>query len=187
MTETETPKRSRLIAISNRTAAGQESRAGGLAVALWDSLADTRGLWIGWSGRILDFPSNRARKSSEDGVEFALTDYSRDQFDGFYLWLFKQRAVASDAQSYRSCRLRFFVLSLLCGDQREIFRHCATSGDRGRLDLGARLPLPAFGRYIAGRRMDRTLRFLPAYSIPLSRSLSRYSGASQACERPVRL
>jgi len=85
MTETESPKRSRLIAISNRTAAGQESRAGGLAVALWDSLADTQGLWIGWSGRILDFPSNRARRSKEDGVEFALTDYSRDQFDGFYL------------------------------------------------------------------------------------------------------
>jgi len=85
MTEHKVSKGSRLIAVSNRTAAGQESRAGGLAVALWDTLADTQGLWIGWSGRILDFPSNRAKRSAEDGVEFALTDYSRDQFDGFYL------------------------------------------------------------------------------------------------------
>ncbi|KCZ53136.1 alpha,alpha-trehalose-phosphate synthase (UDP-forming) [Hyphomonas pacifica] len=76
---------SRLIAVSNRTAAGQESRAGGLAVALWDTLADTNGLWIGWSGRIIDYPSNRAKSSHEDGVEFAITDYSRHQYDGFYL------------------------------------------------------------------------------------------------------
>ena len=85
MTDQTSSQASRLIAVSNRTAAGQESRAGGLAVALWDTLADTRGLWIGWSGRILDFPSSRAKRSEEDGVEFALTDYSRDQYDGFYL------------------------------------------------------------------------------------------------------
>ncbi|MBL4878149.1 MAG: hypothetical protein JKY78_04575, partial [Hyphomonas sp.] len=51
MTEQNISKSSRLVAVSNRTAAGEESRAGGLAVALWDTLADTQGLWIGWSGR----------------------------------------------------------------------------------------------------------------------------------------
>lgn len=85
MIEHKAKQGARLIAVSNRTAAGQQSRAGGLAVALWDALEATNGLWIGWSGRILDFPSDRARMSEEDGVEFALTDFSRKQFDGFYL------------------------------------------------------------------------------------------------------
>ena len=85
MTKPDTNQASRLVAVSNRTAAGEQSRAGGLAIALWETLEDTRGLWIGWSGRIIDFPSQRARLSEEDGVEFALTDYSRQQYDGFYL------------------------------------------------------------------------------------------------------
>ena len=32
----------RLVAISNRTAAGSESKAGGLAVALWETLVENR-------------------------------------------------------------------------------------------------------------------------------------------------
>lgn len=85
MTISEKTPYARLVAVSNRTAAGQENKAGGLAVALWETLADTNGQWIGWSGRILDFPSNRAKTAFDDGVEFALTDYSRQQYDGFYL------------------------------------------------------------------------------------------------------
>lgn len=75
----------RLIAISNRTAAGSESKAGGLAVALWETLVETKGLWIGWSGRVLDFETERVVSSEEEGVGFALSDLSRKQYDGFYL------------------------------------------------------------------------------------------------------
>lgn len=85
MTIPDETRYARLVAVSNRTAAGQDNKAGGLAVALWETLAETKGLWVGWSGRILDFPSNRAVITHEDGVDFALTDYSRQQYDGFYL------------------------------------------------------------------------------------------------------
>ncbi|MCA8901633.1 MAG: trehalose-6-phosphate synthase [Hyphomonas sp.] len=75
----------RLVAVSNRTAAGSENKAGGLAVALWDTLVETKGLWVGWSGRVLDHESDRVHRSEEDSVRFALTDLSRKQYDGFYL------------------------------------------------------------------------------------------------------
>ena len=75
----------RLIAVSNRTAAGSENKAGGLAVALWETLVETKGLWIGWSGRVLDFETARVVHSEEEGVRFALSDLSRRQYDGFYL------------------------------------------------------------------------------------------------------
>ena len=75
----------RLVAISNRTAAGSESKAGGLAVALWATLVETKGLWIGWSGRVLDFETARVNYVEEEGVQFALSDLSRRQYDGFYL------------------------------------------------------------------------------------------------------
>ena len=75
----------RLIAISNRTAAGDENKAGGLAVALWETLSETKGLWIGWSGRVLDFETERVTYTEEEGVNFALSDLSRRQYDSFYL------------------------------------------------------------------------------------------------------
>lgn len=78
-------KPSRLIAVSNRTAVDANARAGGLAVALWDSLKETEGLWVGWSGKIKDFPSSKTTLVSDDGVEFALCDLSKSQYEGFYL------------------------------------------------------------------------------------------------------
>lgn len=78
-------KTSRLIAVSNRTAVDPNARAGGLAVALWDSLKETKGLWVGWSGKIKDFPSSKTTIVSDDGVDFALCDMSKAQYEGFYL------------------------------------------------------------------------------------------------------
>lgn len=75
----------RLIAVSNRTAIDPNTRAGGLAVALWESLQQSNGLWVGWSGQLKDFPSSRARRVSDDGVDFALCDMSKSQYEGFYL------------------------------------------------------------------------------------------------------
>ena len=75
---------SRLIAVSNRTAAGSPG-AGGLAVALRSTLAETEGVWVGWSGRIFDFPSHRPKRSEEAGINYALLDLSKPEFDGYYL------------------------------------------------------------------------------------------------------
>ncbi len=75
----------RLVAVSNRTAAGSESRAGGLAVALWDSLAETSGVWIGWSGATLDSLRARPRKIVEDGVSFVLADMTKPEYESYYL------------------------------------------------------------------------------------------------------
>ncbi|RKQ69800.1 trehalose 6-phosphate synthase [Litorimonas taeanensis] len=75
----------RLIAVSNRTAVDPNARAGGLAVALWDSLKSTNGLWVGWSGKVKDFPSLTPTKVTDDGVDFALCDMSKPQYEGFYL------------------------------------------------------------------------------------------------------
>ena len=44
---------SRVVVISNRVMLPNEKKpeaAGGLAVALYDTLQETNGLWFGWSG-----------------------------------------------------------------------------------------------------------------------------------------
>ncbi|MGH1422758.1 MAG: alpha,alpha-trehalose-phosphate synthase (UDP-forming) [Hyphomonas sp.] len=75
----------RLIAISNRTAADPSARAGGLAVAVWESLKSTGGLWFGWSGNLVDETPGELQGFTDDGVEFALTDLTQDEHDGYYL------------------------------------------------------------------------------------------------------
>ena len=74
----------RLIAISNRTAADPSARAGGLAVAVWESLQATGGVWFGWSGELVDKPRG-VNVFRDDGVEFVLTDLSPREHDGYYL------------------------------------------------------------------------------------------------------
>ena len=74
----------RLIGVSNRTAAGA-AKAGGLAVALWDALVNTNGVWFGWSGDIVDHVPRGLHVETEDNVEFALTDLSEEEHAGFYL------------------------------------------------------------------------------------------------------
>ncbi|MEM8935926.1 MAG: trehalose-6-phosphate synthase [Pseudomonadota bacterium] len=75
----------RLIAISNRTAADSGSRAGGLAVAVWDALKASGGVWVGWSGDIVETPPRGFNVVEDDGVEFNLTDLTQDEHDGYYV------------------------------------------------------------------------------------------------------
>ena len=74
----------RLIGVSNRTAAGG-SKAGGLAVALWEALVRTQGLWVGWSGDVVDTPPRGLQMFEEDGVDFALTPLTEEEHEGYYL------------------------------------------------------------------------------------------------------
>lgn len=75
----------RLIAISNRTAADPSARAGGLAVAVWEALKQSGGVWAGWSGDMAASEPATRRETSEDGVSFLLTDLTQEEYDGFYL------------------------------------------------------------------------------------------------------
>lgn len=75
----------RLVAISNRTAADAGAQAGGLAVAVWDALKATGGLWAGWSGDITSASPVERLVETQDGVSFLLTDLTREEHDGFYL------------------------------------------------------------------------------------------------------
>lgn len=75
----------KLVVVSNRTAVDLESRAGGLAVAMWDSLSERGGTWVGWSGQLKDFPSDRPRIVQEGEVSFALLDLKKSDYDDYYL------------------------------------------------------------------------------------------------------
>ena len=75
---------SRLICISNRTAADPSARAGGLAVALWEALKASGGLWVGWTGEISAEIPRSAQWRQDEGVEFLLTDLSEAEHHGFY-------------------------------------------------------------------------------------------------------
>ena len=75
----------RLIAVSNRTAADPTARAGGLAVAVWESLKQTGGTWVGWSGELVDETPRGVEVFRDDGVEFVLTDLTHDEHQGYYL------------------------------------------------------------------------------------------------------
>ena len=75
----------RLIAISNRTAADPSARAGGLAVAVWESLQNSGGIWLGWSGDVVEDKPRGVNVFRDDGVEFVLTDLSEEEHDKFYL------------------------------------------------------------------------------------------------------
>lgn len=79
----------RLVVVSNRTAAPGESRAGGLAIAVGDALVERGGgLWFGWSGSLSDDAGagpGDVRMLSDGTVDFALTDLTPADHDGFYL------------------------------------------------------------------------------------------------------
>lgn len=79
------PNKGRLIAVSNRTAFDPNARAGGLAVALWDSLVETKGTWVGWSGKLRDYAGSKVENVSDGGVEFILSDITKAQYESFYL------------------------------------------------------------------------------------------------------
>lgn len=77
----------RLVVVSNRVAMPRErvSRAGGLAVALRESLQQHGGLWFGWSGEINDVPSPEPRRARQGRVDYAVLDLTTEEHKGFYL------------------------------------------------------------------------------------------------------
>jgi trehalose 6-phosphate synthase len=82
---------SRLVVVSNRTADPRKPAAGGLAVAVRESLQQTGGLWFGWSGKIRE--AGDSAKAGQDEVQvqtagnvtLATLDLSREDHDTYYL------------------------------------------------------------------------------------------------------
>lgn len=77
----------RLVIVSNRVAMPRErlSRAGGLAVALRESLQQHGGLWFGWSGEVAENPAEVPRRATQGRVNYAVLDLSPEEHKGFYL------------------------------------------------------------------------------------------------------
>ena len=75
----------RLIIASNRIANPGAPRAGGLAVAIEEALAERGGVWFGWSGDIVERETRGVRLFSEGNVEFALADLTQAEYEGYYL------------------------------------------------------------------------------------------------------
>ncbi|WP_213953012.1 MULTISPECIES: alpha,alpha-trehalose-phosphate synthase (UDP-forming) [unclassified Variovorax] len=79
---------SRLVVISNRVADPRKPAAGGLAVALGESLQQSGGLWFGWSGTVVEGgPSGEGdlHRQQAGKVTLATIDLSREDHDSYYL------------------------------------------------------------------------------------------------------
>ncbi|WP_118182582.1 alpha,alpha-trehalose-phosphate synthase (UDP-forming) [Paraburkholderia phosphatilytica] len=81
---------SRLVVVSNRTADPRKSAAGGLAVAVKESLQQTGGLWFGWSGKIRSETdaaegSQDLRRQTVGRVTLATLDLDQHDHDTYYL------------------------------------------------------------------------------------------------------
>ncbi|MDQ3206099.1 MAG: alpha,alpha-trehalose-phosphate synthase (UDP-forming) [Pseudomonadota bacterium] len=75
---------SRLVVVSNRVALPDESRAGGLAVALQAALEETGGMWFGWSGRIDPDESGGISKVESGDIHYVTMDLSQQDHDDYY-------------------------------------------------------------------------------------------------------
>ncbi len=77
---------SRLVVVSNRVPDGHASAAGGLAVALLDALRDHGGVWLGWSGHVVDsdIDAPRLRHSRQANIRRVTFDLDRRTHEGYY-------------------------------------------------------------------------------------------------------
>ncbi|WP_311223099.1 MULTISPECIES: alpha,alpha-trehalose-phosphate synthase (UDP-forming) [unclassified Acidovorax] len=78
---------SRLVVISNRLADPRKPAAGGLAVALGETLNQTGGLWFGWSGTVTEdgLPGEGTLHTRQAGnVTLATVDLCREDHDSYY-------------------------------------------------------------------------------------------------------
>ena len=78
---------SRLVVVSNRVADPRKVAAGGLAVALGQVLADTGGLWFGWSGKINEAatPTTKPQTRRAGSTTLATVDLTQQDHDAYYL------------------------------------------------------------------------------------------------------
>ncbi len=76
----------RLLIVSNRVAlpGEQAARAGGLAVAIREALRKYGGIWIGWSGEIVEEASNELQVQSTGRISVATLDLTAEENELYY-------------------------------------------------------------------------------------------------------
>jgi trehalose 6-phosphate synthase len=77
----------RLVVVSNRLADPRKPAAGGLAVALGETLKKTGGLWFGWSGKVIENGTpgeGEVRVNQAGPVTLAELDLSQEDHDAYY-------------------------------------------------------------------------------------------------------
>ena len=76
----------RLIVVSNRLADFHKPAAGGLAVALSGILRQRGGVWLGWSGKIVNRGKEDAQiiRTAVGNVEYLSIDLNEEEFNGYY-------------------------------------------------------------------------------------------------------
>ena len=97
----------RLVVVSNRVAPIEEGQptAGGLAAGVLDALQDKGGLWVGWSGDIVDGESRVQAERLKGRIRLQMLDLAQTDYDQYY------RGFANSALwpvlHYRSALSRF--------------------------------------------------------------------------------
>ena len=78
---------SRLVVVSNRVGNPRDgASAGGLAVALSDTMSDEGGVWFGWSGEVVEDDASPRLQTKEIGkITLATTDMTPAEYEGYYL------------------------------------------------------------------------------------------------------
>jgi trehalose 6-phosphate synthase len=76
----------RLVVVSNRIADPRKPAAGGLAVALGESMQASGGLWFGWSGKVVDTEAIAEPELQRSGkLTLATVDLTREDHNAYYL------------------------------------------------------------------------------------------------------
>jgi trehalose 6-phosphate synthase len=76
----------RLVIVSNRLSLpGEGQRAGGLAVAMRDTLRERGGIWFGWSGDINDTPAASPQITTRGKITYATADLSPAEHKLYYV------------------------------------------------------------------------------------------------------
>ncbi len=78
---------SRVVVISNRVMLPKEKKpeaAGGLAVALFDTLKETNGLWFGWSGAVTTNKNFKPIVKRDEGITYAIVDLTKKDYENYY-------------------------------------------------------------------------------------------------------
>ena len=78
---------SRLVVVSNRIAPVGEGGPpqGGLAVGVLEALREQGGLWVGWSGKIVETVPAKPRKRTFGNITLVELDLTQAEYDTYYL------------------------------------------------------------------------------------------------------
>ena len=77
----------KVVVISNRVVLPTKKKpeaAGGLAVALLDTLQETSGIWFGWSGDITSNKDIKPVVKKDKGITFATVDLVKKDYENYY-------------------------------------------------------------------------------------------------------